>query len=268
MDVGKRVRLNRIFSHPSGRLAAVAVDHFINYSSGAVPLGLRHIRRTLAQVAEGRPDSITLHRGIAAHAYQEYAGRIPFILQSSLCRPDDAGTEQIATPEDAVRLGADGFAVAGFVRGATEIEHLKRIADCVKAAVPFAMPVFVHIYPREFGDHGVSISFKPEDIAWATRCAYECGVDVVKVPYCGEVSAYAQIVRECPVPVVAAGGPQTKDFAEALEMLAGVVKSGAAGAVVGRNVWGVRRVAQAVRAMKAVIHDGRSVREALRAAGL
>lgn len=268
MNVGKKARLTRLFSHATGRLAAVAVDHFINYGQSMVPEGLRHMHKTLAQIAAGRPDSVTMHRGIAASAWLEHAGRIPYILQSSLCRPDDSCDEQIATPEDAVRLGADGFAVAGFVRGASEVRHLKKVAECVKAAAPFDMPVFVHIYPREFSDKGVAISFKPEDIAWATRCAFECGVDIVKVPYCGDVKAYAQIVKDCPVPVVAAGGPQTKTFEQALAMLSDIVKSGAAGAVVGRNVWGFDNIPKAILAMKAVIHDGKSVKEALKIAGL
>ncbi|HEY3319810.1 MAG TPA: aldolase [Planctomycetota bacterium] len=253
MSIGKQVHLNRLFSHKSGRLAAVAIDHFINYGLG-LPEGLRDIRRTLAQIAEGKPDSITLHRGVAKSAYSDLAGRIPFILQSSLTRPDDSGDEIIATPEDAAQMGADGFAVAAFVRGQTEIQHLKKVAHCVEMGERCGMPVFVHIYPREFTVDGVKISFKPEEIAWATRCAWECGVDVVKVPYCGDLAAYTQIVRECPVPVVAAGGPQTKTLDEALRMLADVVKSGASGAVVGRNIWGVPNITDAVLRMKEIVH--------------
>jgi DhnA family fructose-bisphosphate aldolase class Ia len=29
MNISKKIRLNRIFSHPGGRLCSVAVDHFI-----------------------------------------------------------------------------------------------------------------------------------------------------------------------------------------------------------------------------------------------
>jgi len=267
MNVGKKVRLNRLFSHPTGRLCSVAVDHFINYNLGALPEGLKHIRTTLNAIVQGKPDSVTMHRGIAASAWGDFAGKVPFILQSTLCKPDDSFHEQIADPEDAVRLGADGFAVAAFVRGKTEGYYLKAVTDCVKMGARFEMPVFVHIYPREFGKE-VKISFEPEDIAWATRCAVECGVDVVKVPYCNDVKAYAQIVADCPVPLVAAGGPQTKTFAEALAMLQQVVQSGAAGAVVGRNVWGFDHITKAVRAIKAVIHDANSPKEALRAAEL
>ena len=68
MNTGKLVRLNRIFSHPSGRLCSVAVDHFIGYGQG-LPDGLRHIKTTLAAIVAGQPDAVTMHKGIAASAW-------------------------------------------------------------------------------------------------------------------------------------------------------------------------------------------------------
>jgi class I fructose-bisphosphate aldolase len=115
-------------------------------------------------------------------------------------------------------------------------------------------------------DH--SISFAPEDIAWAVRCAVEAGADVVKTPYCGDVKAFAQIVADSPVPVVVAGGPRANTLREALEMMAEIVQSGARGATIGRNIWGFEEIEAAVRAFKAVIHDGTTPDEALRLAGL
>jgi len=267
MNVGKKVRLNRLFSHPSGRMFAVAVDHFINYRLDTLPAGLRNISRTLELIAAGQPDAVTMHRGLAVSAWQPYAGKIPFILQSSLLRPDDCFHEQIADPEDAVRLGADAFAVATFVRGPSEGHYLKTLADCVKAAARFEMPVITHIYPRKFGAD-VSISFEPEDVAWAVRCALECGVDVIKVPYCNDLPAYAQIVSECPLPIVAAGGPKADSFEAALTMLQDVVNSGAKGATVGRNVWGLPQITEAVIAVKAVIHGAKNPRDAMKLAGI
>ncbi len=264
MNLGKLVRLNRIFSHPSGRLCSVAADHFIIYGQG-LPPGLRQIQATLAAIAAGRPDAVTLHKGVAASAWAPYAGRIPLIIQSSLVRPDDTAREQIANPEDAVRLGADGFAVAAFVRGDTEAAHLRTLADSVREASRYELPVICHIYPR---DKEKKISFAPEDIAWAVRCALEAGADVIKVPYCGDVRAYAQIVSECPVPVVAAGGPRAASLADAVAMIAEVVSSGARGATIGRNIWGFERIAEALACFKAVIHDRASPEEALRRAGL
>ncbi len=262
MSLGKRVRLNRLFAHRSGRLCSVAVDHFINYGQG-LPEGLRNIQATLAEVAAGQPDAVTLHKGIALSAWGPYAGRVPMILQSTLARPDDSAREQIATPEDAVRLGADGFAVAAFVRGTSEAAYLRTVADCVRQAAHFEMPVICHIYPR---DRQNRISFAPDDIAWAVRCALEVGADVIKTPYCGEIASYAQIVAECPVPVVAAGGPQADTLEDALAMIAQAVQAGGRGATIGRNVWGFPPIAVTLRAFQGVIHEGLSPTEALAAA--
>ena len=91
---------------------------------------------------------------------------------------------------------------------------------------------------------------------------------MVKVPYCGDVDSYAQIVAESPVPLVAAGGPKQESLEAALAMMADVVRSGARGATIGRNVWGFPQITEAVRAFKAVIHAGKSAQEALQIAGL
>ncbi len=165
-----------------------------------------------------------------------------------------------------MRLGADAFAVAAFVCGPVEAESLRVIADCVRDASRFEIPVICHIYPHDPSTG--QILFTPEDVAWAARCAVEVGCDVVKVPYCGDVQAYAQIVADSPVPVVAAGGPKCKTLRQALTMMSEVVQSGARGGTIGRNVWGFDQVTAAVLAFKAVIHDGKTAAEALAAAGL
>ncbi|OHB85469.1 MAG: aldolase [Planctomycetes bacterium RBG_16_64_12] len=265
MNTGKLVRLNRLFSDPSGRLCSVAVDHFIGYAEG-LPDGLREIGPTLAAIVAAKPDAVTMHKGIAASAWQPHAGLVPMILQSTIARPDDSACEQIATPEDAVRLGADAFAVAAFVRGPTEAAHLRTVADSVRRAARFEIPVVVHVYPRN--PDNSTISFEPEDIAWAVRCALETGVDVIKAPYCGNLEAHRQIVSDCPLPVVAAGGPRAQTLESALTMIREVVQSGARGATIGRNVWGFAKITAAIEAFKAVIHDGKSDAEALASAGL
>jgi fructose-bisphosphate aldolase, class I len=261
MNLGKTTRLNRIFAHPSGRLCSVAVDHFIGYGQH-LPAGLRHIDSTIAAVMAARPDAMTMHVGIAKSLWQPYAGQIPWILQSTIATVDGKACEQLVTPEDAVRLGADAIAVAAFIRGETEAASLRKVAQVVHEAALFDLPVICHIYPRKL-DGEPRVSYEPEDIAWAARCAVECGADVVKTPYCGNVRDYAQIVADCPVPLVAAGGPQSRTLEEALSMMTQVVASGARGATIGRNIWGNEQITEAVLAFKAVIHDGKTAAQAL-----
>ncbi len=254
MGLGKQVRLNRLFAHPTGRLLSVAFDHFIGYNTG-MSVGFSAVAATLQKLAQGMPDAITLHKGLAATAWQPYAGRIPLILQSILCRADDTAFAQIVTPLEAVRLGADAIAAAAFLRGDTEAAHLHTLAAIVEQAAFYDLPVVAHVYPRVFGEKGVSISTRPEDIAWVVRCAVEVGVDIVKAPYCGDIAAFRQIVSNCPVPLVAAGGPQVGNLEDALREVAGAVAAGSKGAVVGRNIWGHCDIQGALAAYQAVVHD-------------
>lgn len=260
MGLGKQVRLNRIFAHPSGRMCSVAIDHFMVYNLG-LPPGLRHIKQTLADVMAEGPDAVTLHKGLAASLWGEYAGRIPFILQSSGVRPDDSAMEQYATVDDALRLGADAFAVVAFLRGTSEAGYLRVVADSVRAGALADMPIICHAYPR---DKNNTIIYTPEDIAWAVRCLVEVGVDIVKVPYCGDPVAHAQIVADCPLPMVAAGGPKTPTLRDALQLMQDAAHSGVRGGVIGRNIWGDTNIGGALRAFKAVIHDDMSPDDALK----
>jgi fructose-bisphosphate aldolase, class I len=263
MNLGKIIRLKRLFSHPSGRFCSIAVDHLLGYGQD-MPAGLLHIKPSLAAIMAAKPDALTMHKGMAASIWPQYAGQVPLIIQGSGIKTDDTAQEMFATPEDAIRLGADAFAVAAFIRGKTEGLMLRAVADSVRDALRFEIPVICHIYPRVWDANGnVSISYKPEDIAWAARCAVEVGADVVKTPYCGDIAAHRQIVEDCPVPMVAAGGPKTNTLEEALQQMWEVVEAGALGATIGRNVWGFSNITGNVEAFKAVIHDRLTPAEAM-----
>lgn len=253
MDLGKQVRLNRIFAHPSGRLCSVAVDHFIGYQSG-LPRGLVNVPETIAKLVSARPDGITMLPGMAKLAWQPHAGKIPLIIQSVFYTPDDMILEQIVRPAEALRLGADAVAVAIGVRGPREGEYLRLLRDVVAEADPLGLPVMAHIYPRDYSE-APRIVHDHDNIMWAVRCGIECGADVIKVPYTGNVDSYREIVNTSPVPVVAAGGPKCDTLLDALRMISDVIESGALGATIGRNIWGSEDPAKATRAFMAVIHD-------------
>lgn len=264
MGVGKKGRLNRIFGHPSGKFLSVAIDHYIAYGTSptGIPDGIRQIRKTIEAIVPGRPDAITMHKGIAASAWEPFAGKIPLIIQSTIARPDDSVNQQVADAEEAIRLGADALAAAAFICGPGEGEKLRTLSKCVKDATRFDLPVIFHIYPREF-DENPRVSHRSDLVAWAVRCGLECGADVIKTPYCGDIESFKQIVSECPVPVVAAGGPKSENLTLALQMAYEVMQSGAKGMTVGRNIWGVQEVLKALRAFSHIIHDSILPQEAL-----
>lgn len=264
MTLGTTVRLARLFSHPSGNLFGGAVDHFVGYGDVRQG-GLADLPGALERVMQGQPDYVSIQPGAARHLWPRYAGKASLVIQGGCFVPDDRISELIATPEDAVRAGADALAVAIPVRGNSEGRYIRWLTDSVNAASRFGMPVVAHIYPRDFTE-GAKIVFTPEEIAYAARIGIETGVDVIKIGYTGDFDSYKETVRTSPVPVVIAGGPKADSLLGALEQTAEAIQAGARGAVVGRNLWGHGDPAMSARAFKGVIHDGLPAEVALKQA--
>ena len=264
MGLGTTVRLSRLFSNPSGNLFGVAVDHFVGYGD-APGMGLHDLPTAIARSMAGTPDTMTMTAGTAKHCWAPYAGKAALIIEAITFTPDDRVGQVLSTPADAVRLGADALAVAVPVRGATEGRSLQWLADAVREAAPYELPVVAHIYPRDYANGG-EIVFNPEQIAWAVRCGIETGVDVIKVGYPGDAQAMKEIIASCPTPIVIAGGPKAATLHDALAMTHEAVAAGARGAVVGRNIWGNPNLEVAARAYRAVIHENADADVALASA--
>jgi len=261
VGLGTDIRLSRLFANPSGNLFGIAVDHFVGYGNVREG-GLSDLPQAVARCMTARPDTMTMTPGTAKHLWRDYAGQAALIVQASYWTPDDRIRGQLATPADAIGLGADALAVAIAVRGETEGDFIRWLSDAVRAAAPYDIPVVAHIYPRDYTD-GVKIVFTPDEIAYAVRVGIETGVDVIKVGYPGDERAFADIIAACPVPVVMAGGPKEPTLAGALTQIHAGMRAGARGAVVRRNIWGDADMEHAARAYAAVIHDGLDADQAI-----
>ncbi|MCL5027005.1 MAG: 3-hydroxy-5-phosphonooxypentane-2,4-dione thiolase LsrF, partial [Chloroflexi bacterium] len=91
------------------------------------------------------------------------------------------------------------------------------------------------------------------------RIAAELGAHMVKTYYC---EGFDKVVQGCPVPVVIAGGPKLPTEMEALELTANAIKGGAVGVDMGRNIWQSDYPAAMIKAVRSIVHDGATAREA------
>jgi len=254
MSLGKRIRLNRIFSHATGRLCSVAVDHYVGYGIG-LPDGLKDMGALFRQLIPAGPGAVTMNKGVAQHCWEPFAGKVPLIIQAGWFTADDAVMETVAHPEEVLRLGADAIAYSIGVRGANEGKYMKALAHIVDQASRYDLPVIAHIYPRDFKSTPVRVLHDPENIAWAARAGVECGADIIKVAYTGDEASFAQMVAQTPVPVVAAGGPKSDSLVDALKLMQASCRAGGRGATIGRNIWGNPEPGRALEAFKRVILD-------------
>lgn len=132
---------------------------------------------------------------------------------------------------------------------------MRHLAAVVREAERYGLPVIPHIYPLSSAEELRAITHEPEDIFYAVRMGLEMGADVIKVPYTGDVASFRDIVSVAPVPVVTAGGPKCETLEEAAAMVSDVARTGAAGATIGRNVWGFHDIPGAIRRLKQALFD-------------
>jgi len=263
-SLGKQVRLNRLLNKESHKLLAITLDHAI--ARGVLP-GLEDVAGGLQAVMQGKPDAVTLHKGIAEQCFSPYAGQVGLIIKCSSFSPFHKSFDALVTQVDeAVRIGADGAAIGLIVGDSRQPEALSVVGKFVREAELAGLPVIGHIYPR--GDL-ISESERAtvENVSYAARVGAELGIAIIKTTYTGSTESFARVVEACPALVVAAGGIDSRTVQEYLQKTRDVMDSGALGVAYGRFVWGYKDPPSLIRGLKAIIHEGRSVDEALEIIG-
>ena len=258
--LGKEIRLNRLMRRGDGRYLGLTVDHAI--SRGVLP-GLDTIDKTLARLAAGEPDAITMHKGIAQRCFAPYAGKIPLVLKCTafgLYHFDE--DVPVADVDEAVSLGADAISVGCIVGGDNQPGQLKMLARFSKAAGQAGMPLISHIYPRG-NQIGKADQYAWQNVAYAARTAAELGVDLIKTNYTGDQESFARVVAAAPTRVAIAGGEHNGSVEDFLRMTRDVMDAGAIGVTYGRFVFQYRNPAALVKAVNYIVHGNATVREAL-----
>ena len=90
------------------------------------------------------------------------------------------------------------------------------------------------------------------DPSWISACArtgFEYGADAVKILYAHD--DFDKVVKACPVPVIMAGGPKSRDLQE---MVAEVIAAGGKGCAIGRNVYGSDDPAAVIKMLRETVH--------------
>jgi len=97
-------------------------------------------------------------------------------------------------------------------------------------------------------------------LALCCRIAAELGAKVVKTYYCTE--GFEKVVEGCPVPVVIAGGPKVDTELEVFQFIYDSLQKGAIGVNLGRNIWQSEHPIAMIRAIRGVIHENYTPKEA------
>lgn len=249
MGWGEENRLSRIMR--GGKTVMLAVDH--GYFQGPTT-GLESPRKTITPLIP-YADSIMLTRGVLRTSVDPEAN-VPIVLRvsggTSILR--ELSNEGVTTTiEEALRLNASAVAVSIFVGSEYEKQTLLNLSELVSEGERYGMPVLaVTAVGREMVRDARYLGL-------ACRIAAELGAGVVKTYHC---EGFEKVVDGCPVPVIIAGGKKAPEK-EALQMAHAAIESGAAGVDMGRNIFQSSNPVGMIKAVRAIVHEGASVREAL-----
>jgi putative autoinducer-2 (AI-2) aldolase len=156
--------------------------------------------------------------------------------------------------EDIIRINASAVGLSVFVGSDYEHESLLNLAELVNECEDYGIPVMaVTAVGREMEKRTARY------LALCCRIAAELGARVVKTYWCEDFDI---ITNGCPVPVIMAGGPLCETELEVFEFVHDGMQKGAIGINLGRNVWKNPHAVAVAKALRAIIHENASVKEA------
>ena len=261
--LGKEVRMSRLVNPKSNKMMAITVDHAI--SRGIAPMtGLHHIQDNIDKIILGRPDALTLTKGIAEHCMYKNAGKVSMLMKISSYSPVSPTNDNVfGTVDEAIRMGADAVSMGAMTLGDFQGEQFEAIGRISEECMRKGMPLIGHIYPK-----GESVPVEGrtawENIAYSVRSACELGMDIVKTTYTGDPDSMAKVVSCVPSSfrIVIQGGDACKTLDDYLNMTRDAMDCGVGGVTMGRFVWDYKDVTALVIALRYIIHEGYSVKEA------
>ncbi len=261
--LGKAVRMSRLVNPKSNKMMAITVDHAI--SRGIAPMtGLHSIQDTIDKIILGKPDAMTMTKGIAEHCMWQHAGKVSILLKASNYSPVAPTKDTIfGSVDEAVRMGADAISMGAMTLGDFQGEQFEAIGKFSEECMAKGMPLIGHVYPK---GESVPVDQRAswENIAYCVRSACELGMDIVKTTYTGDPDSMAKALSCVPSSfrVVIQGGDACKTLDDYLVMTREAMDCGVGGVTMGRFVWDYKDVTALVIALRYIIHEGYSVKEA------
>jgi 3-hydroxy-5-phosphonooxypentane-2,4-dione thiolase len=237
----------------TGHSVMLACDH--GYFMGPTS-NLEDPRKTIAPLVPFA-DALAVTRGVLRNCVDPN-WETPIILRVSggtSILQEDLSDEGITTSmEDALRLNVSAIALSIFVGTAHEKQTLLNLSKLVDAGEEFGMPVLaITAVGKELEKRDARY------LSLSCRVAAEIGCHLVKTYYC---EGFSKVVEGCPVPIVVAGGPKLKTERDAFELAFNALNEGAVGVDMGRNIWQNSNPVGMIRAIRAIVHENATIKEA------
>ncbi len=254
MDWGMSNRMSRMIKPATGRSVMLACDHgyFIRPTHR-----LENPRKTIEPLLP-YADTLAVTRGVLRSSVDP-KWDTPILLRVSggaSILKDDLSDEEITTSmKDAVRLNVSAVALSVFVGTQHEKQSLVNLSRLVDEGEEYGMPVMaITAVGKELEKRDAKY------LALACRVSAEIGVQIVKTYYCEN---FSKVVNGTPVPLVVAGGPKLNTVDDVLNLVYNAIQDGAVGVDMGRNIWQNDHPVAMINAIRSIVHEDATVKEAL-----
>jgi len=236
-----------------GRCLFLPVDH--GYFQGPTRK-LEQPRKTLEPLLE-YADAVFITRG-GLRSSMDPENAKPIILRvsggTSIVGKDLANEGLTTSIEEAIRLNASAVGISIFIGTDYEKQSLLNLAKLIDQGEMYGIPVMaVTAVGKELEKRDTRY------LALCCRIAAELGARLVKTYWCKN---FEKVVNGCPVPVVMAGGPQVDTEREVFDFIYDGLRKGAVGVNLGRNIWQNDHPVAMIQAIRSLIHQKASPKEA------
>ncbi len=255
MVTGVQIRLNRILRKE--KMLCIPMDHGI--SDGPIE-GLEDPHSLIYQCESHGLTSVIINKGILKTLPKPTKVGILVHFSGSTSLSMSPNRKMLTgNVEEAIRLGADGVSIHINIGGKEEPEMLHQLGSVAHECHQWNMPLLAMMYPR---GEKIKDPHDPQIVGHVARIGAECGADIVKTLYTGDVDSFSKVVKSTPVPIVIAGGPKAKSDMDVLQMTEDAMKAGAKGVTYGRNIFAHKSPQKMVQALAAIIFENETAKEA------
>lgn len=201
---------------------------------------------------------------IAERCLEKHAGKVSLLCKISSYSPVSPTQDAVfGTVDSAIALGADAVSMGCMTLGDFQNEQFEAIGKVAQECRLKGMPLIGHVYPK---GESVPVDQRAswENIAYCVRSACELGMDIVKTTYTGDPESMAKAISCVPSSfrVVIQGGDACKTLDDYLNMTYDAMQCGVGGVTMGRFVWDYKDVTALVIALRYIIHEGYTPKQA------
>ncbi len=203
---------------------------------------------------KGKFTAMVFQKGIAEKYQSEIKkSKIPLIIKlngkTSLYK-GEAIARQLCTVKEAIALGAKAVGYTIYIGSAHESFMMNEFEKIEEEAHAKGLPVILWVYPR---GKAIKSDTSREIMSYAARVGLELGADIIKLKYGNNPPDLKWAVSSAgKTKVVIAGGPPISE-AQLLKQVSDIMKTGAIGLAVGRNVWQNSNPLEITKRIKSII---------------